>query len=72
MDDPQSVDTLLQILACLLDRLGGEAVISRAEFEMYEGVPVVGRNISKDYVVFRLADEDIESEEVDETDLPLH
>jgi len=52
------IETLLQILACLLDQLGGEVVLSRASFSAYEGVPVVGRYISKDYVMLRIALED--------------
>jgi len=56
------IESLLQIIAVLLDKMGGEIVISRREFEMLEGVPVVGRYISKDYVVFRLAAEDEETD----------
>lgn len=56
------IESLLQIVAVLLDKMGGEVIISRRDFEMLEGVPVVGRYISKDYVVFRLAEEDEESD----------
>lgn len=63
------LDTLLQILAVLIDRLNGEVVISRAEFEAYEGVPVVGCSIARDYVRFRLALED-EDALVEETEFP--
>lgn len=63
------LDTLLQILAVLIDRMGGEVVISRAEFEAFEKVPVVGRAIAKDYVRFRLAEED-EEVAITEVDLP--
>jgi len=63
------VDTLLQLLAIMLDKLGGEVAISRQDFEMYENAPVVGRRISKDYVLFRLAYED-EVAGIDEIDLP--
>lgn len=56
------IESLLQIVAVLLDKMGGEVIISRRDFEMLEGVPVVGRHISKDYVVFRLAEEDEESD----------
>lgn len=52
------LETMVQIMAVLLDKLGGEVVISRRDFEMYEDVPVVGHRISPDYVVFRLGDED--------------
>ena len=34
------IDTLLQIIAVLLDRIGGEVVINSKEYSMYEGVPV--------------------------------
>ena len=63
------IESLLQILAVLLDKLGGEVVISRREFEMLEGVPVVGRHISPEYVVFRLAEED-EEVVLEEIDFP--
>ena len=63
------LDTLLQILAVLIDRVGGEVVISRAEFEAFEGVPVVGRSIARDYVRFRLAEED-EEVIIEETEFP--
>jgi hypothetical protein len=56
------IETLLQILACLLDRLGGEVVISRADFEAYQDAPVVGRHLTRDYVVIRLAYEDEEGD----------
>jgi hypothetical protein len=56
------IESLLQIVAVLLDKMGGEVIISRRDFEMLEGVPVIGRYISKDYVVFRLAEEDEESD----------
>jgi hypothetical protein len=56
------IESLLQIVAVLLDKMGGEVIISRRDFEMLEGVPVVGHHISKDYVVFRLAEEDEESD----------
>lgn len=55
------IETLLQLLACLLDQLGGEVVISRESFTAYEGVPIVGRHISSNYVMLRLAYEDEES-----------
>ena len=63
------IETLLQILAVLLDKLGGEIVIGRKEFEQFAGAPVVGRYISKDYVMFRLAYED-EAAYIDAMDLP--
>jgi hypothetical protein len=56
------LETLLQIVAVLIDRLGGEVFISRGEFEMMEDVPVMGHSISDDYAVFRLGDIDIEIE----------
>jgi hypothetical protein len=62
------IESLLQLLAVLLDKLGGEVVISRRDIEMLEGVQVVGHAISKDYVVFRLAEED-EGEDTEVIDL---
>jgi hypothetical protein len=55
------IETLLRLLAVLLNKLDGEQVISRADFEMLEGVAVNVRNISKDYILLRLAEEDEES-----------
>ena len=48
------IDTLVQILAVLIDRLGGEVVVSRREFDMYGGVSVLGRNLSSDHMLLRL------------------
>jgi hypothetical protein len=52
------IDQLLQLLAVLVERLGGEVVISRKEFTMLEGVLVLGRHLSPEYVALRLAIED--------------
>lgn len=48
------VDVLVQILAVLIDRLGGEVVVSKKEFDTYEGIDVVGRNLSSDHMLLRL------------------
>jgi hypothetical protein len=63
------IETLLQILAAILDKQGGEIVLSRKDFEMYEGAPVVVRRLSGDYVLIRIAYED-EVAETDELDIP--
>ena len=55
------IESLLQMLAVLIDRLGGEVLISHKEYSMYEGVSVVARNLTSGYVVMRLGDEDEES-----------
>ena len=49
----------LQLLAVLVERLGGEVLIERREFEMFEGVSVVGRDYST-HMIMRLGDEDEE------------
>ena len=64
------IETLLQLLAVLLDKLGGEVIISRRDFEIVEGLPVVGRHISKDYVVLRIAEEDEIADGTEALDLP--
>ena len=64
------IESLLQLLACLLDQVGGEVVINRRDFTMYEGVQVVGRYISKDYVLLRIAEEDEETGDSETVDLP--
>jgi hypothetical protein len=64
------IETLLQLLACLLDQVGGEVVINRRDFSMYEGVQVVGRYISNDYVLLRIAEEDEASGDTEVIELP--
>jgi hypothetical protein len=48
------IDRLLQIMAVLIERLGGEVVLNRHEIEAFFDVPVVSRVISPDYVIFRI------------------
>lgn len=64
------VEALLQIIAVLLDRLGGEAVINYKEYVMYEGIPVVQRSLTNGYIVLRLGDEDEVSGAVDDRPRP--
>ena len=59
------IDTLLQIIAVLLDRLGGEAVINTREYSMYEDVPVLARTLAGGYTLLRIGEEDEESMIVD-------
>jgi hypothetical protein len=63
------IGSLLQIIAALLDKLGGEVVISRRDFEAVEDVPIVGRHLTKDYLAIRLADIGEETD-ISEIDLP--
>jgi hypothetical protein len=51
------IDTLIQVMAVLLARLGGDAVISHEEFETLEGVSIIGRNLPPSHVMFRLEDD---------------
>lgn len=62
------IDQMTQILACLLGKLGGEALINRHELQEYFDVPVLTEVISGDYVRLYLRDEDqaIEIEIVDD------
>ena len=62
------IDQMTQILACLLGKLGGEALINRRELQDYFDVPVLTEVISGDYVRLYLRDEDqaIEIEIVDD------
>jgi hypothetical protein len=48
------IDRLLQIMAVLVDRLGGEVIVNRHELEAFFDVPVVSRVISPDYILFRV------------------
>jgi hypothetical protein len=52
------IDKLLQVMAVLIDKLGGEVFISRHELEAFFDVPVLSRVISPDYVRFTLGGED--------------
>ena len=65
------IDRLLQVMAVLIDRLGGEVILGREEIESFFDIPVVSRVISPDYVRFRIAYPD-ESEAHNGTiDIPL-
>lgn len=67
------MDKLLQVMAVLIDRLGGEVILKRREIESFFDVPVVSRVISPDYVLFRVnyPDEDeIVVDVVPEEDTP--
>ena len=60
------IDRLLQVMAVLIDKLGGEVILSRREIESFFDVPVVSRAISPDYVLFRVHySEDVEVMGVD-------
>lgn len=56
-------------MAVLIERLGGEVVVSRRELEAFFDVPVITRTISPDYVLFRIAYPD-EVAETPDIDLP--
>jgi hypothetical protein len=62
------IDRLLQIMAVLIDKLGGEVFVNRRELELFFDVPVVSRVISPDYILFRVNYPD-EADDV-EIDLP--
>lgn len=57
------LDAALQLLAVLLERLGGEVLIDRKEFTQLENVPVVGRDYGT-HIVLRLGYEDLEEIEM--------
>jgi hypothetical protein len=59
------IDMLLQIMAVLIDKLGGEVFVSRRELELFFDVPVVSRVISPDYILFRVNYPDEDGIEVD-------
>ena len=63
------IDQMTQIIACLLGRLQGEAIINRHELESYFDVPVLTEVISGDYVRLYLKDEGQEIE-IEILDLP--
>jgi len=64
------VDRLLQIMAVLIDKLGGEVILHRREIEAFFDVPVVTRVISPDYVRLRVDYPDEMVVMVDSSDLP--
>ena len=51
------IDQMTQIIACLLGRLQGEAIINRHELEAYFDTKVLTEVISGDYVRLYLKDE---------------
>jgi hypothetical protein len=63
------IDKLMQIMAVLIDKLGGEVFINREELEAFFDVPVVTRVISPDYVRLHLDYPDESTSAVD-IDLP--
>ena len=63
------IDQLTQILACLIGKLGGEALINRHELQDYFDVPVLTEVISGDYVRLYLRDED-QAIEIEILDVP--
>lgn len=64
------IDKLLQIMAVLIDKLGGETFISRQELEAFFDVPVLSRVISPDYVRLYLPAEGEIVEDSEIVDLP--
>jgi hypothetical protein len=48
------IDRLLQIMAVLIDKLGGEVVLNRRDIELFFDIPVTSRVISPDYILFRV------------------
>jgi hypothetical protein len=63
------IDKLTQIMAVLVEKLGGEVIVSRQELEAFFDIPVVTRVISPDYIMFR----NVYPDEADDTkgvDLP--
>lgn len=65
------IDRLLQVMAALIERLGGEVVLSREEIESFFDIPVVSRVISPDYVRFRLIYPDESTPDSKNVDLPI-
>jgi hypothetical protein len=63
------MDKLMQIMAVLIEKLGGEVIVSRQELEAFFDVPVITRAISPDYVMFRIVYPD-ELDETTDVDLP--
>ncbi len=55
-EDPKLV-MALQLLAVLLNRSGGETVISQEEFDSFEGVEVRARHISNQHLELKLEEE---------------
>lgn len=49
------VDKLLQIMAVLIDKLGGEVVLNRQELEAFFDAKVTTRVLSGDYALLRLS-----------------
>ena len=54
--DPK-LEMALQLLAVLLNRAGGETVISQEEFDSFEGVQVQARHLGRDHLKIQLEEE---------------
>ena len=52
------IDKLLQIMACLVAKMGGEVIINRQELQSFFDTPVLTQVISGDYIRLYLKDED--------------
>ena len=65
------IDRLLQIMAVLIDKLGGEVILNREEIESFFDIPVVTRVISSDYIRLRVAYPDESDAEMTSIDIPL-
>jgi len=50
-------EKLLQLLAVFVRRFGGEVVVTQREFDMVEGLPLLGNYISKEHLRLRLVEE---------------
>ena len=66
------IDRLLQVMAVLVEKLGGEVFVSRQELEAYFDVPVLTRYVSKDYIRLTVGEVGASEDIVipNETDLP--
>jgi hypothetical protein len=64
------IDQLLQVMAVLIDKLGGEVIINREELNAFFDVPVLSRYISKDYVKLYIPIVEIDVPIEDLEDLP--
>jgi hypothetical protein len=66
MADEAAFENLLQIMALLIDQLGGEFIFSREQFDAYRYSKVQMKYISEEYVRLRTINPEVEAEDYSE------
>lgn len=57
--ESEKINKLVQLLAVLVERLGGEVVIDEMEFEVFEDAEVLVRNLTSGYILLKVVDDEL-------------